>query len=74
MTLVITAVVIEVATNVAMVREIVITTVIVPGIFIVDTIIVNNLVKFLIALMTAVCSGNSLCQVSRHKLSCHSVL
>ena len=59
-TLVITAVVIEVATNVAMVREIVITTVIVPGIFIVEAIIVNNLVKFLIVLMTAVCSRNSL--------------
>ena len=61
--LVITAVAIEVATNAAMVKEIVIQTLIVMAVLLVETIIVDNctMMRALgIVLMTVVCSGTIL--------------
>ena len=62
--MVVTAVVVKmVTTNVAMVKEIVIQTMSVPAVLFVEKITVDNLVIDLIAVMTAVCSGTTLCQV-----------
>ena len=66
----VTAVVVKMmTTNVAMVKEIVIQTMSVPEVLFVETGTVDNwdwdLVIDLIALMTAVCSGTTLCQVLR---------
>ena len=63
MILVMTAVAIEEATNAAMVKEIVIQTVIVLAVLLVETIIVDYctmIIQLGILLMTVVCSGNIL--------------